>query len=369
MAGGRMRVLWVAALIGLLAVFPYLYNYPLFDRFLDQNEFRTFQATRFAIWVTVLLGLNLLTGYSGQISLGHGAFVAVGAYAAAVLMSDYHVPVVAAVLLAGVITGAIGFLLGYPALRLTGPYLAIATLAMMLALPQIMKLNGISEWTNGPRGIMLPTAHSPEALDGIVSSRQWLYYACVVPALLMTGIAWNLTRRRVGRAFIALRDSEIGAEQMGINVALYKMMAFGLSALYAGTGGALFVFSEGFIAPESFDVTLSITMLVVVVLGGLASIPGAIFAAGIMTFRNEIVEGFADLGLLRIPGEVVPGHQQSPETLRGALYGLMLILTVMLMPRGLAGLARDVREAGPRGILTALGSLPRRLLMGREGES
>jgi len=182
-----------------------------------------------------------------------------------------------------------------------------------------------------------------------------------VPALLMTGLAWNLTRSHVGRASVALRDSEIGAEQMGVNVALYKMIAFGLSALYAGIGGALFVFSEAYIAPESFDVTLSITMLVVVVLGGLASIPGAVFAAGIMTFRNEIVDGFARLGVLQLPGLIVPG-EQSTDTLRGALYGLMLIVTMILMPRGIAGFMQDVRRTRPRRVIAAVTAQPARWL-------
>lgn len=347
-------------LLLLLGVYPYLYNWPPFDRLLDAREFRTFQATRFAIWLTVLLGLNLLTGYSGQISLGHGALVAVGAYTAAVLMSDFHVPVVLAVLLAGLITGGVGFLLGIPALRLTGPYLAIATLAMMLAFPQMMKLNGITEWTHGSQGILLSTPHAPGRIDGLVTDRQWLYYSCVVPALIMTGLAWNLTRQHVGRAFIALRDSEIGAEQMGINVPLYKMTAFGLSAFYAGIGGGLFVFSEAYIAPESFDVNLSITMLIVVVLGGLASVSGVVFAAGIMTFRNELVDAFANLGLLELPGRIVPGQQQSTDTLRGAVYGVMLIVTMILLPRGAAGLLQDIRRTRPGELLVSVRGQPRR---------
>ena len=346
------------ALFALVAAFPYLYRLPPFDQVLD--PFRTFQATRLMIWLVVLMGLNLLTGYSGQISLGHGALVAIGAYTAAVLMREYGVPVVLAVLAAGVFTGAIGFLLGLPALRLTGPYLAIATLAMMLALPQILKPNGIRELTGGVSGLLLSTPRAPGAVDGFMTDRQWLYYACAVPALVMTLLAWNVTRSHVGRAFIALRDAEIGAQQMGINVPLYKMIAFALSAFYAGIGGGLFVFTEGFMSPDTFDVNLSITMLVVVVLGGLTSIGGTVFAAFLMTFRNDLVDAMASLGVLKVPGAIVPGKEQAPETLRGALYGTVLILTVVFMPQGLAGFMRGLQERRPWKRWLQAARMPRR---------
>ena len=333
------------ALFGFVAVFPYLYRIPPFDQVLD--PFRTFQATRFMIWIVILLGLNLLTGFSGQISLGHGALVAIGAYVAAILMHEYGVPVALAVLAAGVFTGALGFLLGVPALRLSGPYLAIATLAMMLALPQMLKLNGIRDWTGGVSGLLLSAPHAPSSVSGFMTDRQWLFYACAVPAMAMTLLAWNVTHGHAGRAFIALRDTEIGAEQMGINVRLYKMLAFSLSAFYAGIGGGLFVFTEGFISPDTFDVNLSITMLVVIVLGGLTSIPGTIFAAFLMTFRNDLVDGAAALGILKLPGALLPGREGSPDTLRGALYGSLLIATVVFMPQGLAGFIRGITERRP----------------------
>jgi branched-chain amino acid transport system permease protein len=339
----RIALVTVGGLV--LIAFPYLETWPIFGNFLD--SFRTFQAAQFGVWLTILLGLNLLTGYSGQISLGHGALVAVGAYIAAILISDLGVPIYLAVPAAGLATGAVGFALGAPALRLTGPYLAISTLALAVALPQMMKLNGVSDWTGGNEGIILDAPQTPATLDGLVSDRQWLYYCSIVPAVILLGLAWNLTRWRIGRALRAIRDTEIGAEQMGINVSLYKMTAFGLSAFYAGIGGALFVFGVGFISPQTFDVTLSITMLVMVVLGGLASMPGSVIAAVLMTFRNDIVDGLAGIGVLEPPGALLPGEQQSPETLRGALYGLMLIATVMLMPRGIASLPAALRRKLP----------------------
>jgi branched-chain amino acid transport system permease protein len=333
------------ALLALVVVFPYLYRIPPFDQVLD--PFRTFQVTRLMIWLVILMGLNLLTGYSGQISLGHGALVAIGGYTAAVLMHDYGVPVLVAVLAAGIFTAAIGFLLGLPALRLTGPYLAIATLAMMLALPQILKLNGIRDLTGGVAGILLDSPRSPAAVSGFMTDRQWLYFACAAPAVIMTILARNITQSHIGRAFVALRETEIGAQQMGINTSLYKMMAFSLSAFYAGIGGGLFVFTEAFMSPDTFDVNLSITMLIVIVLGGLTSITGTIVAAGVMTFRNDIVDVMASSGVLKLPGVVVPGKEQSADTLRGALYGTLLIVTVVFMPRGVAGFVHDLWERRP----------------------
>ncbi len=348
----RPRTAGIALLAFLLVAFPYLFTWPFFGSFLD--EFRTFQVTRFAIWLIILMGLNLLTGYSGQITLGHGALVAVGAYVAGVLITQYGVPVVVAVLAAGLLTGALGFLLGVPALRLTGPYLAIATLAMMLALPQMLKLDGVREWTGGAQGINLDTPHVPGTLKGLVSDRQWLYYCCLVPALAMTAMAWSITRSRLGRAFLALRDTEIGAQHMGINVPLYKMTAFGLSAFFAGIGGGLFIFTEAFMSPDTFEIILSLTMLVVVVMGGLASIVGTLFAAVIMTFRNEIVDKLASLGILEFPGWVMPGEEQSANTLTGALYGLILVVTIITMPRGIAGFLQQIGRDTPRTVLASV---------------
>jgi branched-chain amino acid transport system permease protein len=360
----RPRVLGLILLLVVLAVFPYLYTWPFFDSFLI--EFRTFQATRFGLWLIILLGLNLLTGYSGQISLGHAALVAIGAYVAAVLMNDgfmgNNVPVAVAVLTAGIFTGFLAFLLGAPALRLSGPYLAIATLAMIIALPQILKLESISfagqdinlnvaHWTGGVQGILLDSPRAPGSIDNLVTKYQWLYYEVMVPAVIMTFMAWNITRSRVGRAFIALRDTEVGAEHMGVNLSLYKMTAFGLSGLYAGVGGGLFAYTEAFMSPDSFEVIKSITMLVAVVLGGLASIVGTVFGALFMAFQNEIVDAVSGL-FTRIPTAdalkgYIPTTKSDFERLRGAVYSVPLIIFIIFAPGGLAGLVRQVGDSAP----------------------
>jgi len=360
----RPSVLGLILLLAAVAIFPYLYTWPFFSAFLD--PFRTFQATRFGLWLIILMGLNLLTGYSGQISLGHAALVAVGAYVAAVLMNQgfmgQDVPVAVAVLAAGLFTGALGFLLGAPALRLSGPYLAIATFAMIIALPQILKLESVSfagqdihvnvaRWTGGVQGLLLDRPEPPESIKDLVTERQWLYYEVMVPAVIMTAMAWNLTRSRIGRAFAALRDTEVAAEHMGVNLALYKMTAFALSGLYAGVGGGLFAYNEAFISPDSFEIIKSITMVVAVVLGGLASIMGTVFAALFMAFQNELVDALSRL-IRQIPSlsileGYVPTTKNDFEKLRGAIYSIPLIVFIIFAPGGLAGLIHQIGDSAP----------------------
>jgi branched-chain amino acid transport system permease protein len=360
----RPSILGLILLLVVLAVFPYLYTWPFFSSFL--SPFRTFQATRFGLWLIILLGLNLLTGYSGQISLGHAALVAVGAYVAAMLMTQgfmgHDVPIVVAVLAAGLFTGALGFLLGAPALRLSGPYLAIATFAMIIALPQILKVETLSfaghhfnvnmaRWTGGVQGLLLDRPKPPDSLKDLVTDRQWLYYEIMVPAVIMTAMAWNLTRSRIGRAFVALRDAEVAAEHMGVNLSLYKMLAFALSGLYAGVGGGLFAYNEAFISPDSFEIIKSITMVVAIVLGGLASISGTVFAALFMAFQNEIVDALSrlirEIPSLSVLQGYIPTTANDFEKLRGAVYSIPLMIFIIFAPGGVAGLIRQVGGSAP----------------------
>jgi len=344
----RPRTFVLAGTLAILIVYPYLYRLPFFSSFL--SDFRTFQGTRFAIWLVILMGLNLLTGYSGQISLGHAAFVAIGAYVAAILMKDSGLPVFAAVLAAALLTGLIGFIIGIPALRLSGPYLAIATLALIIVLPQILKYDlnimghhFIAAQTGGVSGIRLSTPQVPASMHRNLdmNTDQWLYYNCMAAALIMTAMAWSVTRSRLGRAFIALRDSEVGAQQMGVNVSLYKMTAFGLSSLYAGAGGALYLYQMSYLGPTSFDILFSLTLVVMIVLGGLASIAGAIFAALIMTLRLDLTDFIA--------AHMPFGARIGIDSSRGALFGLLLILSIIFTPRGIAGNLQKQKEARPGG--------------------
>ena len=344
---GRLkgRALWLVPLAVVLAVYPFVHSWPFFEMFI--GEFRTFNATMFAVWLLILLGMNLLTGYSGQISLGHAALVLFSAYTTAVLSQQYGVPLLAAIVIAAGFTAVVGgFLIGVPGTRLRGPYLAIATFGLALALPQILKVNALTRWTNGAYGIRADGAGLPGILEGVLNSRDWLYYLAMVAAMVMTVLFWNLSRSRTMRAFVAMRNTEIGAEQMGVNVPRYKALAFGISALYAGVGGGLFFAVQGFVSPDSLGILDAIFFLVAIVIGGLGSILGCIFAALFLTFQSEVISELAS---------VVPGVND----LRSVIFGGLLIGSIILFPRGVAGFVRRPSFRVPGWLRTAFPRLLR----------
>ena len=321
-------------LIGaLLVVFPFLHDWPVFTLFI--GEFRTFNATMFGVWLLILLGMNLLTGYSGQISLGHAGLVLISAYTTAVLSQQYGFPLLLAILLSSGTTGIIGgVLIGFPAVRLRGPYLAIATFGLMIALPQILKMTSLERWTNGALGVSGSRLQPPGFLDGLLNSGEWLYYVTWAVTVVMTVLFWNLTRSRTGRAFVALRDSETGAEQMGIDVRRHKALAFGISSTYAGFGGGLFFAVQGFVSPDSLNFIDSIFFLVAIVIGGLGSILGTVLGALFLTFQAE---GISELA------RIVP----AVNDLRNVIFGGFLIAVIILFPRGLAGFLQGSSSLSP----------------------
>lgn len=287
------------------------------------GNYRVFQLTLALAYAIALLGLNMLTGYNGQISLGHGAFFAIGAYTAAILMDKANWPYWATIPVAGIVCLAAGFLFGLPALRLEGLYLALATFALGVAMPQILKHKGLEHWTGGAMGVVII---KPEAPPGIpLNQDQWLYFFTLGWVIVLFVAAWNLLRGRVGRALVAIRDQPIAAEAMGVNTAMYKSLTFGVSALYTGVAGALSAIAVQFASPDSFSVFLSLTLLVGVVVGGLASISGAIYGALFIQFIPNIAD-------------------QISRAAPWAIYGVFLIGFMYLMPAGVAGLVRLVRH-------------------------
>lgn len=317
-----VRIFWFGLLGAFLLSFPYMHAWPVFEDYI--SEFRTFNATMLGVWLLVVLGMNLLTGYSGQVSLGHAAVVLVGAYTTGILFDQYGVPLALAVLLAAGFTALFGALvIGVPAVRLSGPYLAIATFALVISLPQILKMKIFTDWTNGALGVRVAEIQPPGVFD-FLDHVQWLYYSTMFSCVIMTVLFWNITRSRVGRAMAALRDSEIAAEQMGINVPLYKALAFGISALYAGVAGGLFFQAQAFVGPESLGFLDSILFLVAIVIGGLGTILGSVIGALFLTFQSEIIGNLEGWGI------------PDGNRLRGVIYGGLLIGTILLFPRGLA---------------------------------
>jgi branched-chain amino acid transport system permease protein len=281
------------------------------------SDYRTFQFTQVFIYAIALLGLNMLTGYNGQISLGHGAFYGIGAYTTAIMIDRWGVPYGWTIPAAGLVCLVAGFLFGIPALRLEGLYLALATFALALAVPQILK--HFDGWTGGSQGIVLSKPSPPAGLP--LSPDRWLYFLSLGLLLLLFLLGWNLLRGRTGRALVAIRDNPIAAGAMGVNAALYKSLTFGLSAAYTGIAGALGALAIAFVAPDTFNVFLSITFLVGIVVGGLASIAGALFGALFIQF--------------------VPNWAQAiSKAAPWAIYGVFLIGFMYVMPRGIAGALR-----------------------------
>ena len=288
------------------------------------SNYRVFQFTLVLVYAIALLGLNMLTGYNGQISLGHGAFYAIGAYTAAILMDKFGVPYWLTLPVAGAVCAVAGFLFGLPALRLEGLYLSLATFALGVALPQILKYKGIEQWTGGAQGIVINKPEAPE-WSGL-SQDQWLYFVALAVALLMFWLGANLLSGRIGRAMVAIRDQPIAAQAMGVNAAMVKAMTFGVSAMYTGVAGALGAIAIQFVAPDSFTIFLSISLVVGIVVGGLASISGAIWGALFIQFIPNVAD-------------------QISKAAPWAIYGIFLIVFMYVMPTGVAGF---IRMAGAR---------------------
>ena len=305
-----------------------------------------------------IMGLNILVGYSGQLSLGHGALMALGAYTSAIVVHRYHVDYLLTIPIAGLLTGFVGFLFGVPALRLSPLYLALATFALAVVTPSLIKRP--AGLTGGVQGILVPQPDAPDFASGIYStvtgtamtSEQWIYYVTLFCTVVLFWLAWNLLRHRPGRAMRAIRDGEVAAAASGINIAGYKTLAFAISAFYAGIAGSLFALSIGFVSPDTFPVALSIQLLVGAVIGGLASIPGpllgAIFAYFLPIESNQWVPSQS-----WIPDQIASTVKNAGPAVT---YGVVLILLMIFAPNGLVGLInraytalnRRLRGAGDR---------------------
>ncbi|HKJ00215.1 MAG TPA: branched-chain amino acid ABC transporter permease [bacterium] len=299
------RIWAVAALLVVTCVLPFV-----------MGDYRVFQFTLAFTYALALLGLNLLIGFNGQFSLGHGAFYAIGAYTAAVMIHQWGIHYGWTLVAAGIVCGVAGFLFGIPALRIQGMYLALATLALALAMPPLLKYKAWEAYTGGVQGIFINKPHAPFGLP--LNPDEWLYFLSLGVLLIAVVVAHNLLNGRTGRAMMAIRDNPIAAEAMGINTALYKSLTFGVSALFTGVAGALSCIVVQFVAPDSYSVFLSITLLVGSVVGGLASISGAIYGAFFIQFIPNVADAIS-------------------KAAPWAIYGLFLIGFMFVMPGGIAG--------------------------------
>ncbi len=269
----RVVLFWSAAFLLFLLTLPL---------YLPQYHF--YLLNLIMVHVILAVGLNILVGYTGQISLGHAGFFAIGAYGTALLILKLQLPFLLALPLAGFIAAFFGFILGLPALRLEGPYLSIATLGFGLTVLQII---GHLDFFGGRTGIQAPPLDLgiPQAGFSLILEKDvGKYYLILIVTVLLVIAARNMMKTRVGRAFVAIRDSDIAAEVIGVNLTTYKTLSFAISAFYAGIAGGLFGFVLGFFNPEPFNLILSIIFLVMIVVGGLGSIVGAVMGATLITW-------------------------------------------------------------------------------------
>jgi branched-chain amino acid transport system permease protein len=296
------------------------------------SDYHLFQCTMVVVYAIAILGLAILTGFNGQISLGHGAFYAIGAYTTAILMYQYDVPYWATLPASAIVCGIVGFLIGLPALRLGGLYLALTTFALAVAVPQLLKHNVLEPWTGGVQGLVIDKPDPPFGLA--MSPDQWLYiFALAVGAALFL-LAWNIVRGRIGRGMMAIRDHSLAAEAMGIDIALLKTRTFALSALYTGIAGSLGAIVVQFVAPDSFGIFVSIYFFVGLVVGGVASIGGAIIGGAFIEFVPNLAEKVS-------------------KAAPGAVYGVILIAVMFLMPGGAAGFIGSLVARFRRGTKSA----------------
>jgi branched-chain amino acid transport system permease protein len=328
-AAGLGRRGWLAVLLVATVVAPFVFS-----------DYHVFQLTQILVYAVAVLGFNLLTGFSGQISLGNGAFYALGAYIAVILMTHCDVPYWATLPVAGAVCFGVGFLFGRAVTRLEGLYLALATFGLAIAMPQFLKLDAIERWTGGSQGVVLNKPVSP--IGGLGDDR-WLYFFCLAVAIVLFAVAGNIMRGRTGRAMIALRDHPIAAGTMGIHVPSYKARVFGVSAMYTGIAGALSALVAGFVAPDSFTFLVSIAFLIGGVVGGVASIFGSLFGAAFIELVPDLTKQASELW----PSLHWLADVQWPA------YGVLLIVTMMVMPGGIAGLVSSVQVRNARSARSA----------------
>ncbi len=314
---------WFCALMAFLAAYPFLFK----------NYF-VYMANYMAINIIVAVGLNLLVGYTGQISLGHAGFFAIGAYGTLILMGKLHLPFLISLPLGALIAALFGFLLGLPALRLEGPYLSIATLGFGLTIIQVI---GRIDFFGGRQGL-----HAPDLIIGPwhLDTDRDFYYLLIPITVILTLAARNIIKTRVGRAFIAIRDADIAAETMGVNLTYYKTLAFAVSAFYTGVAGGLYAFVLRFIEPEIFGLLMSIIFLAMVVVGGLGSIFGSIAGACLLSWLDLELRNILSIPYL---GHWLEALSQSYFSITGVsniqfiVYGLIMVLIMIFEPLGIYG--------------------------------
>jgi len=313
----RSTFFWYLALLAGCILVPLLLD----------DYFRS-QLTFICLYSTVTVSLMLLSGYTGQISLGHAAFFAIGSYTSAILTTK-GVPFLLALPAAGVLSALVGIVIGLPALRLSGLYLAIATMGFAFIVEEIL-----ARWetvTQGNLGMLV----DPPSVGSFSFDTELRYFYLAFFILILTVLAArNILRSPTGRAMIAIRDSEVAAQAMGVNLAKFKTMAFAISAFFTGIGGSLYAHKLTFISPECYTILVSIEFLAMIIIGGLGSLHGAVYGTAFIIFLPQLI--ILSKGYL-------PASVADQTGLEPALYGLMIMLFILLEPMGIYGIWRKTK--------------------------
>lgn len=315
---------WFAILFVIMILFPVL-----------SDRYTLYVINLSLIGIIGALGLNILIGFTGQISIGHSAFIAIGAYATTIVGERVGLPCFALIPLSGVIAGLIGVVVGFPCLRLRGLYLAMATMAFGIIVEYIL-----FHWdslTNGPMGMAAP---SLSVMGMPLDSHLRFYYFTAIIVVLLAGAAKNLSRMKIGRAFIAIRDRDIAASIIGVNLTYYKVLAFGISSFYGGVCGSLLAYYTTHVNPEYFNLFLSVEYIAMIIVGGMGSISGSILGALFITIVPEALRVL--FGFLSNAFEL--RELQFTDQVRVACYGTVIILFLIFEPGGLAGIWLRVKK-------------------------
>lgn len=331
------------ALLWTIALLIFLFTLPLY---LTSYYFLTINLI--LVYVIAAVGLNLLVGYTGQISLGHAGFFAIGAYGTVSLMTFLGIPFFAAIVMAGFIAALLGFVIGLPALRLEGPYLAIATLGFGLAIMHIIGRIGIFGGRIGMHAPPLDIGIPQINFSLVIKSDIDMYFLVLIVTILMVIAARNLTKTKIGRAFVAIRDDDIAAEVMGVNLMVYKTLAFAVSAFYAGVAGGFYGFILGFFDPFTFNLIFSIIILAMIVVGGLGSILGSIMGACLVIYLQHIL--LHNVGELPYVGYFLTWVSKmwftviGMQNISGLVLGLIMIAIIIFEPLGMYGIWIRIKD-------------------------
>jgi branched-chain amino acid transport system permease protein len=314
---------WLGLFFVFLLLFPFL-----------ADAYMLYVANMIGFAVIAATGLNLLTGFTGQISLGHAAFVGIGAYTSAILVTRLGFSFWLSIPFAGLVAAAAGMVIGIPSLRVKGLYLCIATLAAQFIFEFIF-----IHWESMTKGITGIHVPPPKIGNFEFTTEKEFYWITLFFVILAVGYARNLVRSRMGRAFVAIRDRDLSAEIIGINLFRYKLSAFAVSSFYAGVAGALWVTFLKVVTPDHFPFILSIQYLAMIIVGGLGSILGSIFGAVFMTLIPEILNYLSEVVKV-----YAPGREEIFVPLKEVIFGVLIVLFLIFEPRGLAEIWNRVKS-------------------------